>query len=169
MKDLFDTGSADFSECRRYRYRLERTWSGGEGSLNFLMLNPSTADEFENDPTVERCERRAQRWGFNRLIVTNIFAWRDTSPADMKRAADPIGPRNNEAILAAAKESRKVICAWGIHGAYRNRGSEVQEMLEQAGIKLWALRLTTEGVPYHPLYLPYDLSPCELPPIMKSK
>lgn len=155
--NLFDSGGAVFSPCGKYRYRLWRSWASGSGTVNFLMLNPSTADESANDPTVERCEQRARAWGFSRLIVTNLFAWRDTSPEAMKAAAEPVGAGNDAAILEAARESDRVICAWGVHGLHLGRSAAVLQML--ACIDLWALRLTSEGQPSHPLYLAYGLQP----------
>ena len=73
-----ETG-ARFSIDRRYRYALWRVWDHDENLYNFLLLNPSSADEATNDPTIERCERRARRWGFGSMIVTNFFALRDRS------------------------------------------------------------------------------------------
>lgn len=157
MKTLFDDAGAEFSPCRLYRYRLWRSWSGGTGTVNFLMLNPSTADEAVNDPTVERCEQRARRLGFERLIVTNLFAYRATSPLDMKAVVDPVGPENDAAILRAAREADKVICAWGEHGEHRGRAVAVMGLL--TGIDLWVLRINRGGAPAHPLYLAYDLEP----------
>lgn len=155
--NLFDTGGATFSPCRTWRYRLWRTWSGGRGTINFLMLNPSTADEENNDPTVERCETRARAWGYERLIVTNLFAFRATSPLDMKAAPDPVGPGNDAEIRVAALESECVVCAWGQHGDHMGRSAAVLSLL--SGIDLWALRVNLSGEPGHPLYLPYSAMP----------
>lgn len=155
--NLFDTGGATFSPCNLYRYTLWRSWSTGAGTVNFLMLNPSTADETANDPTVERCEQRARDWGFSRLVVTNLFGFRATDPEDMKRAVDPVGPDNDAAILTAACEADRVVCAWGAHGSFLGRSATVVRLL--AGIDLWAFRLTLEGEPYHPLYLAYGVQP----------
>ena len=96
---------AVYSDCKRYRYALTRVWEPQGRRLSFVMLNPSTATEVQNDPTVERCERRARALGFGGFRVTNIFAWRDTDPRKMRAALDPIGPDNDAAILEA--------CAWG--------------------------------------------------------
>ena len=90
---------AVYSECERYRYSLTRIWDQTGQRVMFVMLNPSTATEVQNDPTVERCERRARALGFGGFRVTNIFAWRDTDPRQMRAAADPVGPGNDAAIL----------------------------------------------------------------------
>lgn len=155
------TRTARFSEDRAYRYSLEIEWGGGGGTCNFLMLNPSTADEIANDPTVERCERRARMWGYRRLIVTNLFAFRATDPRDMKAAADPVGPENDAAILAAAKESDLVIAAWGNHGFHLGRADAVRACLNSQHVRLKCLRVSKSGQAAHPLYLPYELEPID--------
>lgn len=123
------------------------------------MLNPSTADETANDPTVARCIKTSQKWGYGGCVVTNIFAIRATDPEDMKRAKDPIGADNNSAILGTAFNAGLILCAWGAHGRHMRRSAYVAGMLNGAGIKLHCLKLTAEGEPGHPLYLPGDLEP----------
>src|SRR4051812_29394299 len=118
---LFGQSSATFSGDGMYRFRLDRKWSDGVNYCNFLMLNPSTADAVANDPTVERCQRRAQLWGYDGLIVTNLFALRSTNPDKLKAVVDPVGnPDNDDAILEAATKSGIVICAWGNNGPLLN-------------------------------------------------
>lgn len=150
--DLFGHSGAVFSPCCRWRYRLWRRWGDGP-MINFLMLNPSTADAFANDPTVARCQRRARDWGYGGLHVTNLFAWRATDPAALREAADPVGADNDAYILEVAEESACIVCAWGVHGRYQQRGACVTRSLEQAGIQLYCLQLTASGEPGHPLYL----------------
>lgn len=150
---------AVFSPCRRWRYLLWRRWDASQPAANFLMLNPSTADELKLDPTCARARDYAQRWGFGALIVTNIFAFRNTDPAQMKAAADPVGPGNDAAIVRAAKESALVVCAWGNHGQFLGRSRKVLEKLKANGIALHTLRVNANGEPAHPLYLPGRLKP----------
>jgi hypothetical protein len=150
---------ADFSPDRKFRYTLWRIW-GKQPVVNFLCLNPSTADEVKNDPTVERCERRARMWGYGGLLVTNIFALRSTDPKALYECEDPIGPENDAAILACAKQAGMVICAWGNHGKFMKRGQQVRKMLESNGIDLHYLKLSaTTGEAYHPLYVAYHVQP----------
>lgn len=154
------TRRAEFSADRRYRYSLEIEWGEGSGTCNFLMLNPSTADELANDPTVERCERRARMWGFRRLIVTNLFAFRATDPRNMKVVGSAsVGPDNDAAILAAALVSDLVIAAWGNHGMHLRRAETVRSLLGSMSLK--CLRVAKTGEPCHPLYLPYELEPID--------
>ena len=153
---------AAFSECRRWRYLLWRRWDAAAPVANFLMLNPSTADELKLDPSCTRARLYAERWGYGALIVTNIFGWRATDPADMKAVRDPVGRGNDRAILRAARESEIVVCAWGNHGAHRGRSERVLGILRDAGVALHALRLNGAGEPAHPLYLPADLAPRKL-------
>ena len=150
---------AQFSDCGYYRYLLSRHWADTPRVVNFIMLNPSRADEFRNDPTVERCERRARAMGFSGFSVTNIFAWRDTDPHAMRRASEPTGPLNDAIITTAAQEADLVIAAWGSHASHRGRGPQVAQMLTQAGVPLHHLGLTKHGHPRHPLYVAYARSP----------
>ena len=156
-------GDADsiavYSDCERYRYALTRVWDATGGRAHFLMLNPSTATEVQNDPTVERCERRARALGFGAFRVTNIFAWRDTDPRAMRRAADPVGPFNDDAILQAAEWADQTVCAWGTHGAHLDRGPAVEALLRNAGVPLFHLGLSKAGHPKHPLYIGYAVQP----------
>jgi hypothetical protein len=154
---LTETG-ARFSRCRRWRYLLWRKW--GEGPVaNFLMLNPSTADEVKLDPSCTRARVFAERWGFGALVVTNLFGWRATDPDDMKAARDPVGAANDRAILQAAREADLVVCAWGNHGAHLDRSRFVLKALRKAGLELHMLKVNGNGEPAHPLYLPASLKP----------
>jgi len=150
--------TAVYSDCELYRYSLSRIW--GEGArIMFVMLNPSTADEQRNDPTVERCERRARNLGYGGFRITNIFAWRATDPRDMRRAADPIGPDNDAVLTEGAVWADRIIAAWGVHGAHLGRGGAVARLLADGTTPLFHLGLSKAGHPRHPLYLPYHQEP----------
>lgn len=123
------------------------------------MLNPSTADEQTNDPTVERCERRARALGLDGVRVANIFALRSTDPRALYGHPDPVGPLNDEAILDAVRDAGIVICAWGGHGTLNGRGEAVVRLLHQHGMDLHYLALNADGTPKHPLYIGYDRQP----------
>jgi hypothetical protein len=148
---------AVFSPCRRWRYLLWRRWDAAKPVANFLMLNPSTADEVKLDPTCARARDYAERWGYGALIVTNVFGWRSTDPAKMKAAKDPVGPGNDAAIVKAADESSITVCAWGNHGLFLERSTKVKSLLKDR--QLFVLRLNGNGEPAHPLYLPGKLTP----------
>ena len=153
-----ETGAV-FSRCRRWRYLLWRRWDATRPIANFLMLNPSTADEYKLDPSCTRARLYAERWGYGALIVTNLFAWRATDPREMKAAPEPVGRANDAAILRAAGEAAIVVCAWGNHGAHLERSKVITGLLRDAGITLHGLRLTGAGEPAHPLYLRSTLRP----------
>jgi hypothetical protein len=157
MPIIISASGAAFSRCRRWRYLLWRRWDEKRPSANFLMLNPSTADETQLDPSCTRARDYASRWGFGGLLVTNIFAWRATDPEEMKAARDPIGRGNDRAILRAAREAAIVVCAWGNHGSHFGRAVQVRQIL--SAIPLHVLRLNGGGEPAHPLYLPATLEP----------
>lgn len=150
---------ATYSPCENYRYQLTRVWEDTGRRVAFVMLNPSTATEVQNDPTVERCERRARALGYGAFRVTNIFAWRDTDPRKMRAATDPVGPENDLAIIEACDWADDVIAAWGTHGEHLDRGPEVAAMLHKQDTPLFHLGLTKAGHPKHPLYLPYSAQP----------
>ena len=123
------------------------------------MLNPSTADELQLDPSCTRARVYAERWGFGGLIVTNLFAWRATDPGEMKSVPDPVGRGNDAAIVAAAREALLLVCAWGNHGAHRGRSARVVCLLREARIDLHVLKMNGGGEPAHPLYQRRTLQP----------
>ncbi len=151
--------TAIYSDCERYRYALTRVWDNAGTRVHFVMLNPSTATEVQNDPTVERCERRARALGCGSFTVTNIFAWRDTDPRMMKAAREPVGPANDEMILKMCNEADQIIAAWGTHGAHLDRGAAVEALLREHGKPLYYLGLSKAGHPKHPLYIAYTEQP----------
>ncbi len=151
--------TAVYSDCECYRYSLTRIWDVAGRKALFVMLNPSTATEVQNDPTVERCERRTRALGFGAFQVTNIFAWRDTDPRKMRAAIDPVGPENDAAILTGVNWADQIIAAWGTHGAHLDRGPAVERLLRGTGRPLFHLGLTKNGHPKHPLYIAYTQQP----------
>src|SRR6185436_13919261 len=150
---------AEFSPCKRWRYLLWRQWDPEKPVANFLMLNPSTADEHKLDPTCSRARDYSERWGYGALIVTNVFGFRSTDPQLMKKEKDPVGPGNDSAIVQAANEADLVVCAWGNHGQLGGRSSYVRDLLRKNRIEVHTLRLNANGEPAHPLYLPGRLKP----------
>jgi hypothetical protein len=117
----------------------------------FIGLNPSTADETVNDPTIRRCMTFAKKFGGGRLIMANLFALRATDPYQMLEHPEPIGPDNDHWLRRLAREAGITIAAWGVHGQFRGRAEAVRALLPS---QLFALGLTKEGHPRHPLYLP---------------
>ncbi|WP_317133887.1 DUF1643 domain-containing protein [Tropicibacter oceani] len=116
--------TAWFSPCERYRYGLRRTWDTDLPAVLFIMLNPSTADEMRNDPTIERCQRRARAMGCGSLWIANLFAFRATRPQDLRRAADPEGPENVAFLRDWSGAADLTIAGWGgAWGAFRSGGT----------------------------------------------
>ncbi len=152
---------ATYSPCERYRYALTRIWDDSAPKLLFIMLNPSTATELKNDPTIERCERRARALGYGAFRACNLFAFRATDPRDLKRARDPVGPDNLAELLLASRWSDTILCAWGTHGAHIGLGPAIRTLLTREGHQLHHLGLSKDGHPRHPLYVSYD-TPLEL-------
>ena len=148
LLEVTDAG-ARFSECRTWRYSLWRIWSSDLPMMAFCGLNPSTADEQKNDPTVRRCINYAKAWGYGGLYMLNAYGYRATLPADMKRATDPVGPDNNHWLAHYAKRSQLIVAAWGAHCS-PERQAEVYRLL---GGTVYCLGTTKAGNPRHPLYL----------------
>lgn len=146
--------SAEFSDDRVYRYTLWRVWERTDYVM-FMGLNPSTADETKDDPTIRRCIGFAEDWGFGGLCMVNIFAYRATLPADMKKAKDPIGPKNDYHIALCGMRSGLNVAAWGVHGIHNGREKEIPLLLHS----LCHLGLTKGGHPRHPLYLSKTTKP----------
>ena len=142
---------AELSPCKAYRYALWRRWSDAPPVL-FVMLNPSTADDSQDDPTIRRCISFSKQWGHGGIIVGNLFAFRSPYPNDLQTATDPIGPENNLWLERLAKQSTAVVGAWGNHGRHMNRGQEVAALFPN----MRCLGLTKLGQPRHPLYVAAD-------------
>ena len=153
--------SAELSPCAQYRYQLTRTLATGHGVCVFVMLNPSTADGLQDDPTIRRCLGFVQDWGFQRLVVVNLFAWRATYPKDMLKQVDPVGPDGDGWILRACEDADRIVCAWGAQTARKvvERADQVRRMLIEAGFGIEHLGLANAGQPRHPLFLPRDARP----------
>lgn len=163
MSDLLRRTSATFSPCRTWRYVLERSWEDSRPPLVAGFLNPSTADEAKNDPTVERTERRAVMLGFGSLLLWNAFAFRATDPRDMKVAVDPIGPDNDVHITRLMRIARDrggmMLVGWGVDGGFMGRAQQIATLARIAGVQLHCLGVTNCGQPRHPLYVSYATRP----------
>lgn len=157
--------TADYSDDEVYRYALTRTWDPAGLRVAFVMLNPSTATELANDPTVERCERRARALGYGAFRVVNIFAFRATDPRAMRAHPDPVGgAANDAAIREAALWADDTVCAWGTHGEHLGRGETAADLLRATGRPLYHLGLSKAGHPKHPLYIAYHVAPISWEP-----
>jgi hypothetical protein len=143
-----------------FRYKLSRRWESGACVL-FIMMNPSTADLEVDDPTVAKCGRLARRWGYAGVTVGNTFAYRATAQDRLAAVPDPVGPENDRHLLDMAQEAAMTVFAYGTpkHKALRSRGPAVARMIRDHGIATHVLRLSKDGVPYHPLYLSESLLP----------
>ena len=151
----------EFSKDLRYRYTLWREFdpllSIDSGYVMFIGLNPSTATDEVNDPTIRRCVGFAKAWGYGALCMTNLFAYRATNPRVMQAQTDPIGAENDHWLRQCAKEAAVIVAAWGSKGAHRGRGLSVACLLLE--YPLMCLGLTKEHFPRHPLYAKSNLVP----------
>lgn len=142
--------AAELSDCGLYRYILSR----GEcaNPLVFIMLNPSTADHTDDDPTIRRCLGFAEANGYDGIIVLNLYALRSTDPQGLWASQDPIGVLNDTYLGKIANSAEHVVCAWG-RNAKADRVRQVIEILERTGIALKCLGVNKDNSPKHPLYL----------------
>lgn len=152
------SAGALFSRDRRYRYRLWRRWDPSLPAVAFCMLNPSTADESADDPTIRRCIGFARDWGYGGVEIVNIFGLRATEPRALRAARDPIGRANDLHVVEAAQRSAAVVIAWGVNGVLHSRGAAALRLLSPRA-PLLALGWTRVGEPRHPLYLRRDVRP----------
>lgn len=146
--------AAVLSDCGRFRYLLSRVWDPRLPVLLFVMLNPSTADALQDDATIRRCVSFAMAHGYGGIEVVNLFAYRATAPADLRRAGYPVGAANDEHIAAAAARAGDVCVAWGASDAVDARAQVVMPILRAAGHEPLCLHITRSCYPGHPLYLP---------------
>lgn len=155
---LPDTGdiirSAAFSPCMTWRYTLVREWDKSLPVVTFVLLNPSTADEHQDDPTNRRGIAFARRWGCGTVVFVNLFAYRTPDPKEMKAAHEPVGPENDRHILEQVERSNMAVAAWGVHGIHHGRDKQVLDLLNHW--PLLCFGTTKEGHPKHPLYIRAD-------------
>jgi hypothetical protein len=149
---------ARFSRNRRYRFALWRRWAEGPQVL-FVMLNPSTADERNDDPTIWRCIGFARSWGFGAMAVGNLFAFRTPTPVALRSALEPVGANNASWLQRLRAESDLTVAAWGNHGRFLGRSAAARAAFPD----LHVLGITRRGEPRHPLY-----TPAQTPPVLWS-
>ena len=160
----FSKSGAVFSDCRKFRYVLWRMWDWDKPLVMLIGLNPSTADEKVNDPTITRCINFASSWGYGGVCVTNLFGFRATAPTELMAYHDPIGKENDAWVHEMAKEAAIKVAAWGNHGKFLNRSVEFLSSLDQ----LHCIKMNKSGEPAHPLYLKAELKPVPMIPSQQA-
>lgn len=148
--DLFENNGASFSECRRYRYSLWRIWDKEKPLVMFIGLNPSTAKEDADDPTIRRVKAFAASWGFGGVYMMNLFSYVTPYPAQLMHYEDPVDGANDFQLKQIGKLCSEIIFAWGSFPEAKHRAKEVIAMFPDAK----ALILNNDGSPRHPLYVP---------------
>lgn len=161
FKASADNG-ATFSPCRTWRYALWRIWKDGP-LLASIGLNPSTADESVNDPTIRREIEFAKRLRFGGLVKFNLYGFRATKPIDMVHASDPVGPENDAIMASYAPRIGRWMATWGsLPVRWRPRvqwKSRIETVLANVNQEFWCFGYNADGEPKHPLYLPYTVQP----------
>ncbi len=167
-KTLFQHSVAHFSPCEKFRYWLRRDWDLTKVPISFLMLNPSTADEMVNDPTIERCQRRAITMGFGSMIIVNLFPFRMTDSKLLNTVDNLLGDATeaDATILRAVELSEMTVCGWGKHALAAPRAQHIMALLRQKNLqntslqnKVMCLQLNADNSPQHPLYIGYAKQP----------
>jgi hypothetical protein len=149
---------AKLSDCRKYRYSLWRIWDQSKSYVLFIGLNPSTADEIEDDPTLIRCMNYAKSWGYGGVCMANLFAFRSTDPKVMLKANDPVGQDNDRWLVELSQKAGLVVAAWGNSGSFMGRSHQVKQLLSN----LHCLKMNKSGEPAHPLYQKASLQPASM-------
>jgi hypothetical protein len=158
-------GTAQFSEGLGYRYQLTRSPVGitPDRTVCWVMLNPSSADEKVLEPTLRRCWGYSKAWGYERMIIVNLFGLRATMPRDLLYHADPVGPDNDRLVLSAVEPADRVVLAWGSHklAKRQDRVDLVYRIAALSRHKPVVLGFNDDDQPRHPLYVPKDAEPVE--------
>lgn len=152
------TKTAIFSEDKKYRYKLERTFDEDLLKVAFVGINPSIADEIADDKTIIKCINYAKSWGYGGIVMVNLFAFISTDPIQLKTAENPIGDDNNKylkEVFNSFGTIGKIVCCWGENGKLFDRDKEVLKMIDEP----YCLKINADGSPAHPLYLASDLEP----------
>lgn len=151
--------TAKFSNCQKYRYQLSEIWDPTKPLVLWLLMNPSVACIEYSDPTLRRTGMFSRDWGYGGQLVGNILAYRSTNKMNLLKIDDPIGPRNNKMILEMSKKSKMIVLAYGQPPRkFKDRGKEVVKLLKDHP-NICYLKLSKDGTPIHPLYLPSKLKP----------
>ncbi len=151
LEDIFNRSrGAILSPCGKYRYKLWRIWDEDRPMVTFIGLNPSRADDMQDDRTLKRCMVFADSWGFGGLYMMNLFAWRTPYSDELLRVSAPVGPETDKYLAEAIGQSEKIVLCYGTKGCWRGRDQEVLKMLTSPA---YCLRLTKNGFPEHPLYV----------------
>jgi hypothetical protein len=158
-----EAGPALLSPDRVYRYTLERIWDPDRPQCAFIGLNPSTADESQLDPTLRRCVRFADGWGYGSFVMLNVFAFRSTDWRGLIMARDPVGPANwvwiGETTRRVVERGGIIVCCWGAHVKDIPNGQTEADTIRSLLDRPYYIRMTESGFPGHPLYLPSRLEP----------
>jgi len=152
--DLSNNSGAVFSKDRKYRYVLWRIWDRTKPSVMFIGLNPSNANETNDDPTIRRVVRFARDWGYGSVYMKNLFAYITPDPDELLKCDDPVGYNNRWLKDTEVSKCDLVIFAWGSFNV-AGRDKEVIKMFPEG----MALKINKDGSPAHPLYLKGNLKP----------
>ena len=149
-----------FNADHSHRFQLWREWGMfNPRFVQFIGLNPSTANATEDDPTIRRCIGFAKQWGFGALCMTNLFTMVTPFPSELIRSGERCVPVKTWMLIQVGRRAGKIICCWGNFKAARFAETETKAALIDAGLLPFVLGLNSSGSPKHPLYLPKTTMP----------
>lgn len=167
MKGLFEnidvSSGAQFSDCRNYRYGLWRKWNADLPNIMFIGLNPSTASENMDDPTIRRVKRFAKDWGYGGVYMCNLFGIISAYPKVLTTCADPVG-ENDKWLTFFSCYCRDILFAWGNFKESKERANKVIQFFPDAV----CLGFNANGTPKHPLYVSAATTPVKFKPTTQS-
>ena len=154
MKVKYKSSTEDVSKDGKYRYQLSRTWDYSLPKVMFIMLNPSTATDTEDDKTLEKVVSYAKEWGYGSVLIGNLFAYRCKSADELSNVEEPVGEGNQNALKVMSEQAKTIVCAWG-----NSKVSSTGNSLDFISKPLHYLELSIDGTPKNPLYLKGNLIP----------
>jgi hypothetical protein len=143
--DKIDKGAL-FSDCRRYRYTLWRVWDVKKPLVMVVGLNPSTANELADDPTIKRVTSIMHNWDAGGFFMVNLFALVTPYPEELFECEDPV-KENDHYLQITGNICNRILFGWG-NFKVAGRDEIVKKMFPDA----YCLHINKNGSPKHPLY-----------------
>lgn len=148
---------AEISDDQLYRFLLTREWDSNKGKVMWIMLNPSTADAMNDDPTIKKCVSYADKWGYGSIAVVNTNPFRSPNPKEMRGHSLPVDVwvQNHAVIERESANADMIVAGWGNDAEFE----ALKFFVNRFGNRLFALQVNNTAHPAHPLYLNGSLEP----------
>ena len=139
---------AEFSIDKKERYSLKREWDKSKNKILYIMLNPSLADDKNDDPTIRRLISFTKKYNYGGFLVGNIFTTITPNPKEIDKSKG-ISDKNFEKLLKLINEVDQIVYAWGDN-------IEEPQLLKELVLNPKCFGKNLNGSPKHPLYLPSE-------------